>query len=386
MYFRPKLDKEQESTWKSLVGIAREHGPDVVLDRFLRTLNGSKELIEISDDYVIRSESERIKTLEQLLEASDVDIDQFDIERYIVNKYDQHSVEKGLVELFQVKAWLKKKYLDKPNMDYYRNWVNDLHIDHSTFDIAHNPEKPIVVAIADLHIGAFIEGNTLHKDYNIEVCRQKLAYIAGILSQQQRPVVIKFLGDYIESFSGKNHKDTWKQIEMHGMEVALLAFDVIREFLDQIYGLVEVDMVSGNHDRVSADNEEDKQGQVGFLISELLDRFTNVPVTYHSDIITKVHDDVCYIMSHGHKRFSKMLPSEMVMNYGDQNLFNVMITGHGHQEKILHNSIKYQCRQIPAIIPANDYAKSLGASSMQGFTIFERNNFTNQVNVFTYSV
>src|SRR5690554_4619474 len=120
--FRPRLPHDND--WATLIDQAREHGPKEVLDRFFRTFNSSKEEIEFSSDYVLRSQSERIKTLDDLLTVSEVDKDQFEVTRYLVNKYDQHSVEKGLVELFQVKAWLNKKYLDKPDANYYSDWLD----------------------------------------------------------------------------------------------------------------------------------------------------------------------------------------------------------------------------------------------------------------------
>lgn len=390
MYFRPKLDKDLETEWKTLVGIAREHGPDEVVDRFLRTLNSRKEQLQISADYVIRSESERIKTLEQLLEAGEVDLDQFEVTRYLTNKYDQHSVEKGLVELYQVKAWLNKKYLDEPSNEYYQKWLDRLGKDVKPFkhiiDSSSSADAPIIVAIADLHLGAILTKTHLVPDYNVAKCREKLHYIAQVINETGSPVHIKFLGDYIESFTGKNHKDTWKQIEKHGMEVSLEAFDVINEFLGKVNRLIDVEMVSGNHDRVTSDNQDDKDGQVAYLIYELLRRFTNVPVKYDTDILSSVHDGVCYIISHGHKKLSKMQPSELIMQYGKQGMFNVLLTGHGHEELILHNSANYQCRQVPPIVPPNEFATSLGKSSMQGFTIVKSNKYSKKVDVSTVSV
>ena len=53
----------------------------------------------------------RIKTLDDLIVVSDIDLEQWDIERYNVNKWEVGSTIDGeiIVEpLFQVKAWLKK--------------------------------------------------------------------------------------------------------------------------------------------------------------------------------------------------------------------------------------------------------------------------------------
>ncbi|HSH23979.1 MAG TPA: hypothetical protein VLA13_00360, partial [Massilibacterium sp.] len=235
--FRPRLPESED--WKELIDFSREYGPKEVLNRFLRTLNSSKESIEHTEngsDYIIRSESERIKTLDDLIEAVDIDTDQYEIYRYLANKYDQHSVEKGLVELYQVKAWMNKKYLDKPDASYYNKWLEGLEKIVTPVKLIEtsSEDKPITLAIADMHVGAFIEGDHLTPDYNVEEIRERLTYIAGYANSYNRPVHVKILGDFIESFSARNHKDTWKQIELHGMEVALAAYDLTSEFLQKL--------------------------------------------------------------------------------------------------------------------------------------------------------
>lgn len=388
MDFRPRLPNTD--SWIELVETAREYGAKEVLNRFLRTYNNSKESIDRSEDgtdYIVSSQSERIKTLDDLIEATDIDIDQYEIYRYISNKYDQHSVEKGLVELFQVKAWMKKKYLDKPDASYYNKWLEGLEkiVPKVEIESGHSPDKPVMLAIADMHCGALIEGDHLTPDYNVGVLRERLDYIAGVVNTQGRPVHVAILGDFIESFSGMSHKDTWKQIELHGMEVALTVYDLTSEFLQKLNDVRSVSIIGGNHDRITASNEEDKQGQVAYLIAEMLRRFTNMDVSFDPRILSKRIDNVQYILTHGDKKISKKQPADMILEYGDQELFNVMLNAHGHEELIHKNSVKFQARQIPPIVVGGEYSRDLGVSANSGFTLIERSDRAG-VNVQTISL
>lgn len=376
-YYRPKLDKDAEDPWRQLIEVARKDSPEEVLERYFRTFNNSKESVDRSEDgtdYIISTQSERIRTLDDLIEATEIDTDQFEIYRYISNKYDQHSVEKGLIELYQVKAWMKKKYLDKPDAKYYNEWLSALErvVPKAEFSTGDLTEKPVVLAIADFHCGAIIEGDHLTPDYNVEALRERLDYIARVVNTQQRPVHVAMLGDFVESFSGLNHKNTWKQIEMHGMEVALTVYDLMEEFLYKLLDVRSVNIIGGNHDRITASNEEDKQGQVAYLIAEMLKRFTNMNISFDPRILSKRIDNVQYILTHGDKKISKKQPSDMILEYGDQELFNVMLNAHGHEELIHKNSARFQARQIPPIVVGGQYSKDLGVSANSGFTLIER--------------
>jgi len=385
--FRPKLENTKD--WYKLIEVGREAGPDKLLELYYRNIASDREKLEFSEEeksYVISSESSRIKTLEDLLEASEVDLEKYEVTRYISNKWDQHSVQMGLVELFQVKAWLHKKYLDKPSTEYLDKWLKS--IDSKIKPLKkykENKKDPVILAIADVHLGGFVEGDRLVPDYNREEIKERFEYIARYVNSLGRPVHVKFLGDMIESFSGKNHKDTWKQIEMHGMEVALEAYDITKTFLGQLDQVQSVDFVGGNHDRVTASRDDDKGGQVVYMIAELLKRTTDIPTRFDEKILTSSHDGVSYIITHGDKRISKMLPSRLILEYGNQEEFNVLLNAHGHEEKIHENSIKFQARQVPPICVPNQYALDNGWSSQSGFTLIMKGD-RGGVNVSTISL
>lgn len=65
--------------------------------------------------WVIESKpGQRVKTLDDLLAVTHVDLEVWDVERYVVNKWDGASTDSNkeaqVVELYQVKVWLKRKH------------------------------------------------------------------------------------------------------------------------------------------------------------------------------------------------------------------------------------------------------------------------------------
>lgn len=377
--YSPSL-KGDIPSWKELIDLGRDVSPEEVIDAWKRMKNGSKEEFDLQEDgtsYIIRSESERVKTLDQLLEEMEVDTEQYEIYRTIHNKYDQHSVEKGLVELFQVKAWAKKKYLDKPDMSYYEDWFDELgELFPITTYSSNTDGKPVVCAIADLHIGGFSEEQVLVPDFNSDVVRDRLDVVASRLNALDSPVHLKILGDFIESFTGKNHGDTWKQIEAHGMEVSLMAFDIIREFILKLHNLVDIEIIGGNHDRISKNYGEDKEGQVAYLIAGLLQRFFNgLHVEFNPLLLSSVHDNICYIITHGDKNITKKKPTDIILEYGKQDMYNVLLSAHKHEEEVKGVTTKFRSHRIPPICGPNEYSIQIGYRGNPGFVIVDANDF-----------
>jgi len=379
--YSPSLTGNIEA-WERLVDLGREHGSADILQRALRTFNNEKQQLDVKQDgtdYIISSESERVKTKEDLIAESGIDEAEYNIYRYITNKWDQHSVERGLVELYQVKLWMERLYPQKPDPEWLDNWMNKLskktNFEKPILDTP-KPGKPLILALADLHTGGFSEGEVLIPDYNVEEVRKRLHYIAEVVNDYDRPVHIKLLGDLIESFTGKNHKNTWKQIELHGMEAALVAYDILREFILKLKNFASIEIIGGNHDRISSHWAEDKQGQVAYLVEGLLSRhIDNIDSQFSPILINSVHDDISYIVSHGDKKISKKDSSELVLKHGKQDLYNVLLHAHGHEEKVMKNTRKLRVHQIPPVCTPNQYAVESGYDGASGFVLVESNKF-----------
>jgi len=70
---------------------------------------------EAANTREVSTKHPRIKTLDQLLEAAQVDLDTWEVERYVINKWEvgaKDSMDEIKIHpLFQVKAWLRRKEL-----------------------------------------------------------------------------------------------------------------------------------------------------------------------------------------------------------------------------------------------------------------------------------
>ena len=83
-------------------------------------------------------------------------------------------------------------------------------------------------------------------------------------------VHVHLLGDLIESFTGLNHKNSWKGLDkgMFGVSAVKLFVKLFKKhFLDKIINLGSIKMVAGNHDRVTSDSSEDVDGGAAELVA-----------------------------------------------------------------------------------------------------------------------
>lgn len=79
-----------------------------------QTINGADaeeklEDLEKDNQRVIESKSTRITTLEQLIEACEIDLEVWKIDKHVINKWEVYGAKFGLKNLIQVKAWLIKR-------------------------------------------------------------------------------------------------------------------------------------------------------------------------------------------------------------------------------------------------------------------------------------
>ena len=248
------------------------------------------------------------------------------------------------------------------------------------------PRSKIGVAVtADYHIGAYIEGLIKTKDFSVEVVTDYLDQVAeDINSFRYSEVHLVILGDLIESFTGLNHINSWKGVQsgMYGGNVVIMAYEIIRKFLSQINNLKEVYMVSGNHDRVTSSNKEDVEGDVCKLLAYFLeDNCKGVEFSFSPMVLTKVIDNICYIMTHGHLGFSSKDMGKILFQYGKQGYFNVLLSGHYHTRRSSQNVVHTQTigednadyRSIicPSLFTGNFYSESNGWTSTAGYLIIE---------------
>lgn len=247
-----------------------------------------------------------------------------------------------------------------------------------------NKEGKIKVhTIADLHIGALVSQLQNTKDYNVTIAAQRLTEIAEeINSQNNKENHIALLADFVESVSGLSHADSWKSMHngAYGANVLILAYELVLGFLEKVDNLKGVYIVSGNHDRLTASNKEDREGDGAKLIAYFLK--DKIPqVEFNQFTITKVIDNIEYIFTHGHHGFMKGDIADIILSYSSTQNFKVVVSGHLHtrNKKERHSYVqkdtsRYRAYVCPSVFTGNHYSEGEGYSSTAGFYTFSNKN------------
>jgi predicted phosphodiesterase len=376
--FRPRLYGE---AWESIVDLVREIGPDKAVT-ILTAVDDSK--IEIDSHYnTIASDGANIKTLEDLLAAAEVNLEEWKVDRHVINKWPT-TAKTSTGELiqkanWQVKAWLSRRGIQHPDNFWTEKWLQEFskripkRVTNPTSTT--HTGKPFVVVVADTHIGA-IQADGVYQTYNVDVCREKLLDVANEVNlKADGPVYVFHMGDIIESFTGKNKGDTWKQIQMHGAEVALTAYDLLDEFFGSINNFQECYFIGGNHDRITDQKEGDSDGQVAQIIHGIFERVGQYKTHFDPLLQVVELDNISYILTHGDKKISSSTPEKLIIDYGNSKLYTVILSAHTHNRSDIHVDTERYCSiKAPSIVPSNKYAVSLGHRNATGFLMMEERN------------
>jgi len=243
--------------------------------------------------------------------------------------------------------------------------------------------------LADLHAGAYIDGLVKTRDFSIPILIDYLEQAAYKINHNSpKEVNILILGDLIESFTGLNHKNSWKGLQkgMIGAEVIKFTAKILHEkFLSKILNLKKVKIVAGNHDRLTSDSAEDVDGGAADLIAYALE-LMGYDVEFHPTVISTEIDGINYILLHGQKGISKKSTKDICWDYGVQGMFNVVLEGHLHsliqklssaqrkEFKLLKDdcidNLRMTCRSF---FTGNGFSEDLGYTSNAGFSIIRNN-------------
>ena len=342
-----------------------------------------------------------ITTLEQALEFSKVDLNIWEVERHVFNTWTTTSTE-GQKWNVQVKVWFRRR------QDHGIDWDDVFKDSISQITKIKPPARPGsgigFVTTADFHLGAYVDDLIRSNKFNIEVLSDYLYRTADTINSKGfKEVHVAMLGDFIESFTGLNHANSWKGLGkgMFGMNSVILCSEILcSAFLGRINNLTWVGMVSGNHDRVTSEKETDQKGEVGTMLHYLLQKSVPVPVEYHPMILAKEVDGVYYVMTHGHLPISKRDPAKILFDYGKQGMFNVLLSGHTHSRNtkkttkstqmkwneatvVAMDEVDYRVLVAPPMFTGNFFSESLGYSSSAGFLMIQSNG-RGKINVFDY--
>tara|TARA_R110000744_G_scaffold168571_1_gene286299 strand:+ start:26673 stop:27914 length:1242 start_codon:yes stop_codon:yes gene_type:complete len=208
--------------------------------------------------------STRIISLEDLIEASNIDTNIWEVERYIVNKWEVGSQIDGRVvvePLFQVKAWLKK------NKDIFK--LEALRIEMLEEIKSYSPKvdkikypkfnkgQLLEINIFDLHFGKLCWGKETGDNYDTKIARERfLEAIRSIISRVKgyniKKIVFPIGNDFFNSDNKSNTTSNntpqdedlrWQKTYKTGRELLIEGIDLL-----QVIAPVDVIVVQGNHD------------------------------------------------------------------------------------------------------------------------------------------
>lgn len=245
-----------------------------------------------------------------------------------------------------------------------------------------------VTPVTDIHIGAYVRNLIKTPDYDVETSIKALDDVAKAINEENYSEVhLPLLGDLIESFTGKNHKDNFKEIQQGytGSKLVIAASEIVFDFLSKINNLKAVYFIPGNHDRYSESTDDDAEGEICHLIYYIVkSKLEGVEVTYDRYIKSIEIDGINYVMTHGHHNLTKANIESLVWKYGKQGIYNVGLSGHLHnrgaKKKTSNENILYDgddCRWYvcPSIFPGNFYSERANFSGLSGFYhITNKNN------------
>jgi len=239
--------------------------------------------------------------------------------------------------------------------------------------------KEIFVTIADLHIGAEVTLPMHHTpEFSVEVVRRRLKQIADIINTKKAKVVnLAILGDLVESFTGLNHINSFKQIGygMYGGNLLVTARDILKEFFGNISNLENIYIIGGNHDRSTSSHKEDTRSECAFIITSFLQAELGNIFNIVFDPLILTHDSAHthIIMIHGDKKIIRQDKTEQLYaEYGSkEDKFNIVVAGHLHSRGMDKDSRYLRWYKCPAVFSGNQYSEENGWNARPGFLIIE---------------
>lgn len=342
--------------------------------------------------------SKPIKTLEEAVASAKIDLDVWEVDRWVCNSWGVTSFRdnpNGTQRTnYQVKLWLKRK---QKTLDEALQDILPILEQYTPLEVRRTGSNNQigVVTFADFHIGASVKNLLKAPDFNIEVLLDYIADAVAILNSKQfKEVHVNLLGDFYESLSGMNHENTFKSLGegMWGANVMIVAHRIIgQHLLAKINNLTSVNIVSGNHDRMTASNKLDNTGEGGKILWYMLQMsFPDLEIDYHNSVLSKEIDGINYLLTHGDKGYSKKDFSKFVLDYGRTNIYNLVLEGHLHSrfvkkvvsygkkvygdlEMVYHDDMNYRKIVCPSLFTGNWFSESLGYGSSAGFIITQNN-------------
>ncbi len=264
--FRPYFSKEMQP----FVTAFQKHPQPTqlyYLKKCVEAMEGGEESIFTQNKNgatIETPKSNRIKTIDDLVNHCQIDLDIWEIERYVVNKWEVGSNVDGqiIVEpLFQIKAWLK------PNINVLniKEIKNEILEEIKSFAPIYKPNnykrinngQLLEVNIFDLHFGKLCWGLETGDNYDTKIASKLfLNAISAIIKRSEgydiKRVVFPVGNDFFNSDTRWNQTSNltpqdedvrWQKTFKAGRELLIAGIDLLSKVAP-----VDVVIVQGNHD------------------------------------------------------------------------------------------------------------------------------------------
>jgi predicted phosphodiesterase len=324
------------------------------------------------------AENTQLTDLQEMI-SSKFDMKFNDKNRLIEDEYRKHTLKeyKKVVKNSQMDRFASTEFIHELNSLLPANET----VTVNKFSTKSGDPVDIFAVIADLHIGGKTEGLTHTPDFNLEVLEQRLADVAsGINNMKAKRVTLGILGDIIESFTGLNHINSWQSMEfgVYGAKVVFTAYTALSKFFDQINNLSAIKIIGGNHDRSTESSKVDRKSTIAEIIFYMLKEKYGTIYNIEFNPLVLTHDMTYtkFILAHGDKNVVKKAGSSIdakVIEYGDVNKFNVVLTGHLHSRGINEDKKHYRWYRCPSIFSGNYYSEENGWNARPGYFIVTEN-------------
>lgn len=296
-----------------------------------------------------------------------------------LNAYKKKAVidEYNKYHLKNAEAWRdqanKKSFIHEKILDELSEWL-ETRPKYVEIAINKNPKaEHIVAATADWHNGAEIKSKYNTPEYSPDVVKTLVNSFSDKVNSYEAKEVTLFLGgDYIESWMGLNHSNSWQGIAAgyYGANVVKQTIENLFEpLIAKIANVKRIVAVGGNHDRGTNSSKEDVNSEIATLMFYMLQRFyPEIEIIYDPFCVNPDIGGIRYIMQHGN--FKSTTKSEALVNdYGDPSKFNLVLSADKHTRVILTDAWNRRHVKIPPMFTGNFYSTGLGFSSVSGCLI-----------------
>lgn len=212
----------------------------------------------------------RIKTLDQLIAACEVDLERYRVKQHVVNKWEvgakDDSGQIRVEELFQVKAWLEERR-DVLELRALKDQLLESMAAHAplytkrAYPNLSGEKYTLEVAPLDLHLGKLAWGpevNGQHYDSDIAVALLRQA-IGDLLQRVQGYAIERIIlvagNDFLNSDGPENQTTAGTPMDSDSRHAKMFrrGWQLIVETIDRLQDLapVTVKIVPGNHDEDS---------------------------------------------------------------------------------------------------------------------------------------